>query len=154
MDRSRHTVTEYLNDGKTHSAINIKPSKRFNFITDHFYEVEFVRSKIEHREPITVCFFILQYAQLRMLALYYNFFKTFCDTEKYEEFEMDTDSITESQDCLKKKSGVPKCSACVAKPIVATIESVTSTNSIARNSKKELWKTVEMDPRCQCIQKC
>ena len=31
--------------------------------------------------------------------------------------------IRESLDCLKKNSGVPKCCACVAKPIVATIES-------------------------------
>ena len=30
MDRSRHTVTKYLNDLKTHSAINVK----LNFITD------------------------------------------------------------------------------------------------------------------------
>ena len=28
-----------------------------------------------------------------MLELYYNFFKKFCDTDKYEELEMDTDSI-------------------------------------------------------------
>ena len=28
-----------------------------------------------------------------MLELYYNFFKTFCDTETYEELEMDTDSL-------------------------------------------------------------
>ena len=28
-----------------------------------------------------------------MLELYYNFFKKFCDTEKYEEVEMDTDSL-------------------------------------------------------------
>ena len=29
----------------------------------------------------------------RMLELYYNFFKKFCDTDKYEEFEMDTDYL-------------------------------------------------------------
>ena len=28
-----------------------------------------------------------------MLELYYNFFKTFCDTDKYEELEMGTDSL-------------------------------------------------------------
>ena len=54
--------------------------------------------------------------------------------------------ITESRDYLKKRSGVRKCCACVAKPIVATIQRVTSTNSVARDSIKELWKTVEMDP--------
>ena len=38
-------------------------------------------------------FFILQYAKLRMLELYYNFFEIFCDKSKYEELEMDTDSL-------------------------------------------------------------
>ena len=82
MDRSRHTVTKYLNDEKTHSAINNKLFKRLNFITDQLYEVEFVKSEIEHREPIIVGFLILQYANLRMLELYYNFFKKICDTEQ------------------------------------------------------------------------
>ena len=85
MDRSRHTVTKYLSDEKTHSAIKIKPVQRFNFITDQLYQVELVKSEIEHRETIIVGFFTLQYAQLRMLELYYNFDKNFCDTEKYEE---------------------------------------------------------------------
>ena len=93
MDRSRHTVTKYLNDEKTHSATNNKFLKRLNFITDQLYEVELVLSEIEHREPITVGFFILQYAELRMLELYYNFSKKFCDIEKYEELEMDSDYL-------------------------------------------------------------
>ena len=92
MDRSQHTVTKYLSDEKTHSAIISKMFKRLNHITDQLYEVELVKSEIEHREPIIVVFFILQYAKLRMLELYYNFFKKFCDTDKYEELEMDTDS--------------------------------------------------------------
>ena len=28
-----------------------------------------------------------------MLELYYNFIKKFCDTDKYKELEMDTDSL-------------------------------------------------------------
>ena len=93
MDRSRHTVTKYLTDEKTHSAINSKMFKRLNHITDQLYEVELVKSEIEHREPIIVGFFILQYAKLRMLELYYKFSKKFCDTDKYEEHEMVTDSL-------------------------------------------------------------
>ena len=91
-DRSRHTVTKYLTDEKTHSAINSTMFKRLNHIPDQLY-VELVNSDIEQREPIIVGFFILQYAKLRMLELYYNFFKKFCDTDKYEELEMDTDSL-------------------------------------------------------------
>ena len=44
--------------------------------------------------------------------------------------------IRESRDCLKKKSGLPKCCVFLAKPIVATIERVTSTNSVAGVSIK------------------
>ena len=85
MDRSRHTVTKYLTDEKTHSAINSKMFKRLNHFTDQLYKVELVKPEIEHRGPIIVEFFILQYAKQRMLELYFNFFKKFCDTDKYEE---------------------------------------------------------------------
>ena len=70
MDRSRHTVTKYLNNEKTNSAFNSKMFKRLNHITDQLYEVELVKSEIEYIEPIFVGFFILQYAKLRMLELY------------------------------------------------------------------------------------
>ena len=77
MDRSRHTLIKYLTSKKTHSANNSKMFKRLNHITGQLYEVELVKSEIEHREPIFVGFFILQYAKLRMLELYYSFLKKF-----------------------------------------------------------------------------
>ena len=64
MDRSRHTVTKYLNNEKTHGAINTKIFKRLDHINDHLYEVELAKAEVEHREPIIVGFFILQYAKL------------------------------------------------------------------------------------------
>ena len=60
--------------------------------------------------------------------------------------------IRESRNYLKKSLDVQNCCACVTKPIVVAIERVTSTNSVTRDSLKELWKTVEMDP-CQSIAK-
>ena len=42
-----------------------------------------------------------------------------------------TNMIRENRDYLKKSLNVKKCRACVAKPIVAAIERVTSTNSVA-----------------------
>ena len=74
MDKSRHTITKYLNDEKTHKAINEPLFKRLNTVEKDLYEVELLKSTIEHRETIIVGFFILQYAKLRMLELYYNFF--------------------------------------------------------------------------------
>ena len=84
MDRSRHTVTKFLSDEKTHGAINTKFFKRLDHINDQMYEVELAKAEIEHREQIIVGFFIFQYAKLRMLELYYNFFERFCDVNKFE----------------------------------------------------------------------
>ena len=83
MDRSRHTVTKYSNDEKTHSAIIIKLFKLLEFTTDQLNQVELVKSEIEHREPIIVGFFICN-----MLSS-----ECWSDTEKYEELEMDTDFL-------------------------------------------------------------
>ena len=44
-----------------------------------------------NKEPIIVEIFILQFAKLRMLELYYNFLAKYCDVTKFEELEMDTD---------------------------------------------------------------
>ena len=76
MDRSRHTVTKYMNDEKKHGAINTKLFKRLDHISDQLYEVELAKAEIEQSEPILVGFFILHYAKLRMLELY-SFTTTF-----------------------------------------------------------------------------
>ena len=83
----------YLSDEKTNKATNNRLFIRLNNVSTDIYEVELVKSTNEHREPIIVGFFILQYAKLRMLELYYNFFDKFCDVQKIEELERDTDSF-------------------------------------------------------------
>ena len=55
--------------------------------------MELVKLEIEHKEPKIVGFFVLQYAKLRMLELYYKFFDKYCDVTKFEELEMDTDLL-------------------------------------------------------------
>ena len=60
MDRSRHTVTKYLTDEKTHAAINSKLFKKLDHVNNSLYEVELAKAQIEHKEPIIVGFFILQ----------------------------------------------------------------------------------------------
>ena len=108
LDRSRHTVTKYLNVEKTHSAINNITFKRFNHINDSLYEVEMAKAEVEPKNPITVGFSNLQYAKLTMLELYYNFFYEFYENDTYEEMEMDTDSLylalaeTNLYDCIKE----------------------------------------------------
>ena len=93
IDPGIHTITKYLNDEKTHQAINEPLFKRLKTVEKALYEVELLKSTIEHREPTIVGFIILQYAKLRRLELYYNFFDKFCNVNKFEELEMDTDSL-------------------------------------------------------------
>ena len=106
MDRNQHTVKKYLFDEKAHTAINSKLFKKLDHVNNSMYEIELAKAQIEHKEPIIVVFFILQYAKLRMLELYYNVFTRFCDVNKFEELEMDTDSLyvalaeKELEDCI------------------------------------------------------
>ena len=107
MDRRRHTVTNYLTDEKTHGAINSKLFKKLDHVNNSLYKVELAKAQIENKEPIIVGFFILQYAKLRMLELYYKFFTRFCDVNKFEDLEMDTDSLYPAlaekklEDCIR-----------------------------------------------------
>ena len=73
-DRSRHSAAKYLNDEKMHAAINNKLLGKLVHVNGQLYEVELVNSQIEHKEPIAVGFFILQYAKLRMLEIFQNIF--------------------------------------------------------------------------------
>ena len=49
MDRSRHTITKNLNDEKTHKAINEPLFKKLNSVEKDLYEVELLKSTIEHQ---------------------------------------------------------------------------------------------------------
>ena len=95
---------------RKHGAINTKFFKGLDHFNDQLYEGQLAKVEIEHREPIIVVFFILQYAKLRMLELYYNFFERFCDVNKFEELEMYTDSLylalseKKLYDCIREES--------------------------------------------------
>ena len=51
VDRSRHTVTKYLNlsDEKTHAAINSKLFKKIDHVNNSLYEVELAKAKIKQK---------------------------------------------------------------------------------------------------------
>ena len=93
MDWRQHTVAKYLCDLNKHAAFISKLFKKLDHVNNSLYEVGFAKAEIEHKEPIIVDFFILQYAKLRTLELYYNFFTRFRDVNKFAELERDTDSL-------------------------------------------------------------
>ena len=111
MDISQHTVAKYLIDEKTHAARISELFKKLDHVNNSLCEVELAKAQTEHKEPIIVGFFILQYGKLRMLELYHNIFTRFCDVSKFEELEMDTDSLylllteKELEDCIRPEMG-------------------------------------------------
>ena len=106
MDQSRHTVTERLSDERAHAAINSKLLKRLDHV-EKLYEIELAETQTEHNEPIIVRFSLLQYAKLRMLELYYNFFSKLYDVIKVEVWDVDSNSLylalaeKKLEDCIK-----------------------------------------------------
>ena len=94
---------------KTHTAINSKLFKKLDHVNNSLHEFELAKAHIEQNEPIIVGFFILQYGKLRMLELYCIFFPKFCDVKKFQESELDTDSLylalagKELEDCIRPK---------------------------------------------------
>ena len=109
MDRSRYTVTKYLNDENMHAAFNSELFMKLNHVNNAFYEIELAKATIEHKKPIFVWFLKFQYAKLRFLEFYYNFFTKFCDVNNLEELEMDADSLylalseNELEDCIRQE---------------------------------------------------
>ena len=58
----------------------------------HYMKLNTPTQRLNTKKPIIVGFFV-QYVKLRMLDPYYNFFSKFCDMNKFEELDMDTDSL-------------------------------------------------------------
>ena len=77
MHSSRKTVAKYLKDENTQNAIDSNFSKKLNHLKDNLYEIKSVKADVEHKEPIIVGIFILQYAKLECLNCIGNFSKSF-----------------------------------------------------------------------------
>ena len=93
VDRSQHANTKYVEGSQVDKFINKKFFKTMNELPEQIYEVEMSRSRINHKEPKIIGFFILQFAKLTMLQLKYNFFSRFCDKNKHGLIEKNTSSV-------------------------------------------------------------
>ena len=104
-------------------------------LNDLLYDAEFVKSEIEHKEPIIVGFLILQYAKWQMLEFYENFFDKYCDASKLTELEMDKDSLYlalsghDLYDCIRPAK----------KKLLNSLRSGDCTDDFSANSATPFW---------------
>ena len=92
MDRSKHSKTQYVVGAEFDTLVKERNFRNLIVLPSSIYEVEMVEQEVNHKEPIVVGFFILQYAKRTLLQLFHNYFQLFCDSQKYDLIEMDTDS--------------------------------------------------------------
>ena len=122
MDCSRHSVTLYMNDKKTHAAINNNKFKKLGHIGDQLCQVELAKYEIELKESIIVSFFILQCSKLRKLKLFCNFVAKLYNIDNFEKMGTNTDSQffalaeKEVSECIQKEK-TQVGSFCVAKTV-------------------------------------
>ena len=104
MDKTRHQNVKYV-IGKTNACqmANKKQFRKLTELKDDMFEMELAKKKILLDLPIQIGYFILQLAKLRMLQFYYSFLDVYCDRDKWEMLQMDTDScyIGASEDNLR-----------------------------------------------------
>ena len=91
-DRSELSKTQFVVGAENDKLVNEGNFKSLKVLPSSIYEVEMVKSEVNHTELKIVGFFILQYATLTKLQLFYNFFQLFCEFQKYELIEIGTDS--------------------------------------------------------------
>ena len=109
MEPSRYTVTKYLGDEKTHAASYNQLLKKLDHVNNSLHEVELINAQIEQKEPIIVGLFILIYARLRLVKLYYNFWNKCFDVNKLEQTGKETNSLSlalakmELENCIPPK---------------------------------------------------
>ena len=84
MDRSKHSKTQCVVGAEFDKLVNHRIFKNLNVLFSSPYGAELVKSEVEHKEPIIVEFFILQYAKMLLLQLLYHFFQLFRDHQKFE----------------------------------------------------------------------
>ena len=93
MDKTKHTNIKYVKgESSVLDAVNHPEFINFTRLVDDVYEIEKSKGTIRLDLPITLGYFILQYAKLRMLEFYYDFMDTYCDRSDFQYSEMDTDS--------------------------------------------------------------
>ena len=94
MDKSRHTDVVYAQGhGAAQLKINQPQFWKCVSIKDDFVEMELAKKKIKFDLPIQIGCFILHFAKLRMLQFHYDFLLQYCDFNRFQHVEMDTDSF-------------------------------------------------------------
>ena len=72
--------------------VNDSRFRQLDIVVDDVYEIEMNKKTVKYALPVHVGFFVLQYAKMRMLQLYYDFINRYLERPLFQYCEMYTDS--------------------------------------------------------------
>ena len=89
LDLSKHSETQYVVGAEVDKLVNHRNFTKLKVIPSSIYEVEMVNSEVEHQQYI----FVGSFGTTWNVQCCNFFFQLFCDPQKPELIEMDTDSL-------------------------------------------------------------
>ena len=82
----------YCTEKVASRMVNDRRFRQLDIVLDDAYEIEMSKKTVTYAQPIHVGFFVLQYAKMRILQLYYDFINIYVERPLFQYCEMDTDS--------------------------------------------------------------
>ena len=74
---------EYCSDAEASRKVNTPLFRKLDNIPENTYEVQSCKKTIKLNLPSQIGFFMYQYAKLRMLQFYYDFFDKYLDRSDF-----------------------------------------------------------------------
>ena len=88
----RHRDVNYCTEKAASPMVNDGRFRQLDVVVDDAYEVEMNKNTVTYTLPVHVRFFVLQYAKMRILQLYYDFINRYLERPLFKYCDMDTDS--------------------------------------------------------------
>ena len=86
----RHRDVKYCTEKAASLMVNDRRFQQLDVVVDDAYEIAMNKKTVTNALPVHVGFFVLQYAKMRMLQLYYDFINRYLERPLFQYCEMDS----------------------------------------------------------------
>ena len=88
----RHRDVKYCTEKAASLMVNDRRFRQLDVVVGDAYEIVMNKKTVTYALPVHVGFFVLQYAKMRMLQIYYDLINRYLERPLFQYCEMDTDS--------------------------------------------------------------
>ena len=94
LDKTRHRTVVYVK-GSAKAKLKVNDPRFVNLteLGEEYFEIQMKKKTLNLDIPISIGYFILKYAKLRMLQFYYDCLDQYLSRTNFELTQMDTDSM-------------------------------------------------------------